>query len=37
MPTEFGGNFLPEIRAEIEGSSYRRVLWVGYELFMVVN
>jgi len=37
MPAEFGGNFLQEIRAEIEESSYRRVLWVGFELFVVVR
>jgi len=37
MPTEFGGIFLPEIRAKIEDSSYRRVLWVGFELFIVIR
>ena len=37
MPTEFGGNFLPEIRVELEVSSYRRVLWVSFELFIVMR
>jgi len=37
MSTEFGGKFLPGIRVELEDSSYRRVLRVGFELFIVVR
>jgi len=37
MPTEFGGKLLPEIRAKLEVSRYRRMLWVGLELFIVTG